>query len=108
MSDFRVKVFYKENGELHYDSYMNLQIHSCVRRTMRGKKDSRIFVGTTTYELKREDKHIPDPPKGWDFARFKVKTKKNRWGREVSIAEEMNYEPLNGDARDKEKVSIQK
>lgn len=39
---------------------------------------------------------------------FTCKTKKNRWGRDVHVAEEMNYEPLNGDERDNEKVSIQK
>lgn len=37
---------------------------------------------------------------------FACKTKKNRWGREVAVPEEMNYEPLNGD--DDQKVSIQK
>lgn len=108
MSDFEVKVFYRENGEDKFDRYVNRQIHSCVRATMRGKKDSRIFLGTSTRELSREDKNIPEPPEGWRYAMFACKTKKNRWGRDVHIAEEMNYEPLNGDERDNEKVSIQK
>tara|TARA_R110000772_G_scaffold426_6_gene1547 strand:- start:5293 stop:5613 length:321 start_codon:yes stop_codon:yes gene_type:complete len=106
MSDFEVKVFYKENGEEKFDRYVNRQIHSCVRATMRYHKDSRIFVGTTTRELTALDKNIPKPPKDWQYARFTCKTKKNRWGRDVAVPEEMNYEVLNGE--DEEKVSIQK
>ena len=106
MSDFEVKVHYQENGEEKFDRYTNRNIHSCVRATMRGKKDSRIFLGTTTREMTREDKNIPEPPEGWRYAMFACKTKKNRWGREVSVPEEMNYEVLNGE--DIEKVSIQK
>src|SRR5210317_2078119 len=106
MSDFEVKVLYRENGEDKFDRYVNRQIHSCVRATMRGKKDSRIFVGTSTREMTREDKNIPEPPKGWRYAMFTCKTKKNRWGRDVAVPEEMNYEVLNGE--DDQKVSIQK
>jgi hypothetical protein len=97
MSDFEVKVFYRENGEDKFDRYVNRQIHSCVRATMRGKKDSRIFVGTTTRELTAIDKNIPDPPEGWIPGRFKCVTKKNRWGKSVSVPVEMNYEVMNED-----------
>ena len=106
MSDFEVKVHYQENGEEKFDRYTNRQIHSCVRATMRGKKDSRIFLGTSTREMTREDKNIPEPPEGWRYAMFTCKTKKNRWGRDVAVPEEMNYEVLNGE--DDQKVSIQK
>jgi len=94
MSDFEVKVFYRENGEEKFDRYVNRQVHSCIRATMRGKKDSRIFLRTATRELTAADKYIPQPPKGWHPARFKCKTKKNRWGRTVNVPEEMNYEVL--------------
>lgn len=97
MSDFEVKVFYQENGEKKFDRYVNKQIHSCVRKTMRGKKDSRIFIGTTTRELTSKDKCIPEPPKGWVPSRFKCVTKKNRWGKSVSVPVEMNYEVMNED-----------
>ena len=107
MSDFEVKVHYRENGEDKSDRYIGKQIHACVRATMRGKKDSRVFLGTTTRELTAKDKNLPDD-RGFRYARFKVKTKKNRWGRDVNVAEEMNYEPLNNDPREAEKVSIQK
>lgn len=80
---------------------------SCIRRAKRKYKGCSI-LNTTSKPITRKDKCIPEPPEGWRFARFKVKTKKNRWGRDVNIAEEMNYEPLNGDERDNEKVSIQK
>lgn len=106
MSDFEIKVHYQENGEEKFDRYTNRQIHSCVRATMRGKKDSRIFLGTSTRELTREDKNIPEPPKDFRYAMFTCKTKKNRWGRDVAVPEEMNYEVLNGE--DDQKVSIQK
>jgi hypothetical protein len=98
MKDFEVKVHYQENGEKKFDRYVNRNIHSCVRATMRGKKDSRMFLGTTTRDLNAEDKCIPDPPKGWQPARFHCKTKKNRWGRLVNVPEEMNYEVLNGES----------
>jgi len=97
MSDFEVKVFYNENGEEKFDRYINRQIHSCVRATMRGKKDSRRFLGTTTRELSAKDKFIPDPPSGFEPARYHCKTKKNRWGRVVNVPEEMNYEVLNNE-----------
>jgi len=58
--------------------------------------------------MTRKDKNIPEPPEGFEFKRWKCKTKKNRWGREIAVPEEMNYEPLNGDEREEEKVSMQK
>ena len=107
MSDsFEVIVKYSMNGVKKQDRYINKQIHSCVRATKRKNKGC-IILNTTTRDMTYADKCIPDP-EGFRFARFKVKTKKNRWGREVHIAEEMNYEPLNGDEREEEKVSIQK
>jgi hypothetical protein len=94
-------------GEIVSESYLDLIMQACIGRTKRKYKGCKI-LNTTSRELKREDKCIPEPPEGWRFAMFACKTKKNRWGREVSVPEELNYEPLNGDARDKEKVSIQK
>jgi hypothetical protein len=94
MSDFEVKVYYQENGEEKFDRYINRQIHSCIRATMRGKKDSRIFLRTATRELSKKDKYIPEPPDGWHYAKFKCVKKKNRWGREVNVPIEMNYEVL--------------
>ena len=105
MSNFVVEVHYTLNGVPAFDRYFNRQVHSCIRATKRKRKGC-LFTGTKTYE--NYNKNLPTPPEGWQPARFKVKTKKNRWGREVHIAEEMNYEPLNGDDRDDEKVSIQK
>ena len=104
---YEVVVKYSMNGVEKQDRYINKQIHACVRATKRKNKGCMI-INTTTRELSHADKCIPTPPEGWQFARWKCKTKKNRWGRDVNIAEEMNYEPLNGDARESEKVSIQK
>lgn len=105
---FKVTVQAKtRTGEIVSESYLDLIMQACIRRTKRKYKGCTI-LGTSSRELKREDKCIPEPPEGWRFAMFACKTKKNRWGREVAVPEEMNYEPLNGDARDNEKVSIQK
>ena len=102
---FVVEVLYKVNDEDKVDRYYDRQVHSCVRATQRKNKGCRI-VNTRTRELTREDKNIPEPPKGWRYAMFTCKTKKNRWGRDVAVPEEMNYEVLNGE--DDQKVSIQK
>lgn len=105
---FKVTVTAKtRTGETVCESYNDLTMDSCIRRTKRKYKGCSILT-TTTRVITRKDKNIPEPPEGWQFARFKVKTKKNRWGREVNIAEEMNYEPMNGDERDNQKVSMQK
>lgn len=104
---YEVIVEYQDKGLLKKDRYINKQIHSCVRATKRKNKGC-VIINTITRDLSHADKSIPQPPEGFRFARFKVKTKKNRWGREVNIAEEMNYEVLNGDERDNERVSIQK
>ena len=102
---FVVKVHYTVNGIEKVDRYYDRQIHSCIRATKRSNKGC-IITGTITREVKREDKCIPEPPQGWRYAMFTCKTKKNRWGRDVAVPEEMNYEVLNGE--DDEKVSIQK
>lgn len=108
MSDsFEVLVQYKHKGIEKTDRYINKQIHAAVRATKRSNKGCDI-LGTTTRDMTYADKCIPEPPAGFQFARWKCNTKKNRWGRDVAIAEEMNYEPLNGDERETEKVSIQK
>jgi len=105
---FRVTVEAKtRTGEIVSESYLDLTMDSCIRRTKRKYKGCSILT-TTSRELTREDKNIPDPPEGWRYAMFACKTKKNRWGREIAVPEELNYEPLNGDARDAEKVSMQK
>lgn len=94
MSDFVVEVHYTMNGVPAFDRYFNRQIHSCIRATKRKRKGC-LFTGTKTYE--NIDKCVPTPPEGWQPARFKVKTKKNRWGRIINIPEEMNYEVMNED-----------
>ena len=105
MSDFEVKVFYRENGEDKFDRYTNRQIHSCISATKRKNKGCMI-INTRTRELTRADKCIPESSKDFRYAMFTCKTKKNRWGRDVAVPEEMNYEVLNGE--DDDKVSIQK
>lgn len=102
---FVVEVQYRVNGTEKVDRYFDRQIHSCIRATKRANRGC-LITGTTTRELKREDKCIPEPPSDFRYARFKCKTKKNRWGRDVAVPEEMNYEVLNGE--DDQKVSIQK
>lgn len=103
---FKVTVQAKtRTGEIVSESYLDLIMQACIRRTKRKYKGCTI-LGTSSRELKRKDKCIPEPPEGWRFAMFACKTKKNRWGREVAVPEEMNYEPLNGN--DDQKVSIQK
>ena len=105
---FKVTVQAKtRTGEIVSESYLDTIMQACIGKTKRKYKGCTI-LGTSSRELRREDKCIPDPPEGWRYAMFACKTKKNRWGREVAVPEEMNYEPLNGDDRDKEKVSIQK
>ena len=105
---FKVTVEAKTStGEIVTEVYRDLIMEACIRRTKRKYRGCSILT-TTSKEMKREDKCIPEPPDGWRFARFKCKTKKNRWGREIAVPEEMNYEPLNGDDRDNEKVSMQK
>lgn len=94
-------------GEIVCESYTNKVMQSCVG-AIRKKYKGCVVLGTKSYILTAKDKCIPTPPKGWRHAMFACKTKKNRWGREVAVPEELNYEPLNGDARDDEKVSIQK
>jgi ClpP class serine protease len=78
----------------------------CTRNQCEQTKVARIVAHTRTRELTREDKNIPEPPKDFRYAMFTCKTKKNRWGRDVAVPEEMNYEVLNGE--DDQKVSIQK
>ena len=102
---FVVEVLYKVNDEDKVDRYFDRQVHSCVRATKRANKGCRI-INTRTRELTRADKCIPEPPKDFRYAMFTCKTKKNRWGRDVAVPEEMNYEVLNGE--DDQKVSIQK
>lgn len=103
---FRVTVEAKtKTGEIVSESYLDLIMQACIRRTKR-KYSGCTILNTSSRELTRDDKCIPEPPKGWRFAMFACKTKKNRWGREISVPEEMNYEPLNGN--DDQKVSIQK
>ena len=105
---FRVTVTAKtRTGETVCESYTDLTIDSCIRRMKRKYKGCSILT-TTSRELTRKDKCIPEPPEGWRYAMFSCKTKKNRWGREIAVPKELNYEPLNGDARDAEKVSMQK
>lgn len=93
MMSFEVKVFYTVNDVSKSDRYIDKQIHSCVRATKRKNKGC-IVTGTCSRELTAEDKCIPTPPTGWIPALFACKTKKNRWGREINIPEEMNYEVL--------------
>lgn len=104
---YEVIVMYQDKGLMKQDRYINRQIHSCVRATKRKNKGCTV-LNTITRDLSHADKCIPQPPADFQFARWKCKTKKNRWGRDVNIAEEMNYEVLNGDDRDNERVSVQK
>jgi len=105
---FKVTVKAKtRTGEIVSESYTDLVVDACVRRTKRKYKGCSI-VDTISREMTRADKCIPEPPTGFQFKRWKCKTKKNRWGREIAVPEEMNYEPLNGDEREQEKVSMQK
>jgi hypothetical protein len=99
MESFEVKVFYTVNGVSKTDRFVGKEIHACVRATKRKNKGC-IVTGTCSRELSAIDKSIPTPPQGWQHARFRCKTKKNRWGREINIPEEMNYEVLNGESQD--------
>jgi len=82
MSDnFRVDVFYKLVGDdqEHKVRWMNIHPAAAVAKTKR-KYPRGIDFRTVTYHPDTIKKYIPDPPEGWEFARFKVKMKKNRFG----------------------------
>lgn len=102
---FEIKIWFQQNDEKKYERFFNTDVHTAIRRTKRKHKNI-IILNDESRTVTRKDKCIPDPPEGWRFAMFACKTKKNRWGRLVSVPEEMNYEPLNGN--DDQKVSIQK
>jgi len=86
--NFRIEVWFTKNGERMCEKYTNVQVHSAVRRTKRKHKNQIIDIQTVSYVPSHKDV-IPDPPEGWDFARFKVKMKKNRFGNMVSAKAEL-------------------
>ena len=85
MDSFEVKVYYECNGVEGMERYIDVCMDSCLRRTRRkhGRDRTRI-LRTVTRDLTWADKCIPPPPEEWGFKRFKVKQKKNRFGRLVN------------------------
>ena len=93
-SDYISEVYYKIPGDPaeHRLRWMNLHPSIAEKKTLKKYKNAEILY-TSTRPASSIDKCIPPPPDGFKFARFKVKTRKNRFGREVSApAEEMDFD----------------
>jgi hypothetical protein len=80
-----VIITYSRNGVEGTEKYRNLCMDSCVRRTLRkhGRGITKI-VSSYSREMTYKDKCIPPPPEGWKFATFRLKQRKNRFGRLIN------------------------
>jgi len=81
MSDVIVEVYFKMPGQEKEQrvKWMNLHPEAAVRKTRRKYPQGTDFR-TVTRDTAFQDNKAPPPPEGWDFARFKVKMRKNRFG----------------------------
>ena len=79
--NFYIDVFYKVPGvqEEQRARWMNIHPEFAIKKTQRKYKSGYDFR-TVTYHPSQVKKYIPDPPEGWQHARFKMKMKKNRFG----------------------------
>ena len=88
-NDYISEVFYKilGDGAEHRMRWMNLHPSIAERKTLKKYKNAEILY-TRTRPASSVDKCIPPPPEDFEFARFKVKMKKNRFGRMVNDSAE--------------------
>lgn len=85
--DYRIVLKYTDNGVEKELKFVNRNIHAVIRYF---KRKYPGCLMRDIYTTETWDKHIPPPPEGFEFARFKVKTKKGRWGKIVNVPEMLN------------------
>jgi hypothetical protein len=83
---FVVEVHFMKNGQPGTEVYRDRVMMSCIGRTFRkhGGRNAITITGTTSRPMTRADKCIPDPPEGWEFDTFRIKQRKNRFGRLIN------------------------
>ena len=79
---FIVEVHYTKDGKEYTDRYADKIMEACVRKTKR--KKGVTITGTTSRMRTKEDLCIPPPPADFKFAMFKIKQRKNRFGRLIN------------------------
>ena len=83
---FIVEVHFTKNGQVGKEVYRDRVMKSCIGRTIRkhGGRHAVTITGTMSRPLTKADMCIPDPPEGWEFATFRIKQRKNRFGRLIN------------------------
>lgn len=79
---FIVEVHYTKDGKEYSDRYVDKVMPACVRKTKR--KKGVTVTGTTSRMMTYKDKCIPEPPVDFEFKTFKIKQRKNRFGRLIN------------------------
>lgn len=82
---FIVEITYSKNGVEGVERFRNVCMDSCVRRTLRKHgRDRTKIIGSMSRNMSAEDKNVPSPPEGWKYATYRLKQRKNRFGRLIN------------------------